>query len=105
MMYYFALLPIEKAYGRKSFDPWMKLALQVFRYKTALCQIKKEISALSKHIQHALQQRGQLPVLPRRCQGVQLSHTLKHEWKKYYIILYFFVINGIYLKYEFNLMN
>ena len=31
--------PIEKAYGRKSFDPWMKLALKVFRYKRALFQM------------------------------------------------------------------
>ena len=31
--------PIEKAYGRKSFDPWMKLALKVFKYKRALFQM------------------------------------------------------------------
>ena len=31
--------PIKKAYGRKSFDPWMKLAFKVFRYKRALFQM------------------------------------------------------------------
>ena len=31
--------PIEKAYGRKSFDPWKKLALKEFRYKWALFQM------------------------------------------------------------------
>ena len=31
--------PIEKAYGRKSFNPCMELALKVFRYKRALFQM------------------------------------------------------------------
>ena len=31
--------PIEKAYGRKSFAPWKKLASREFRYKRALFQM------------------------------------------------------------------